>query len=225
MRCETRTPFGRPVVPDVYMMAKGSSAEGTARAPVPDGVCAVRSSKASRETTVAHCRAAPQAEMAGTRSGSATMTRGSACESTYARLSPRAWVLTGTQIAPARAMASIRASAVSLLRSMSATRSPVSTPLACSHAAQGRRACIERAEGQIPSARPAQKRGRGVAAAWRTKGVRKPSSVAGRSRAGDASAACGMSAGPSGLALRRVARLAPRCPLGEEHAHGGLRLA
>mgnify|MGYP003694412777 CR=1 FL=1 len=25
MRCETSTPFGRPVVPEVYMMAKGAS--------------------------------------------------------------------------------------------------------------------------------------------------------------------------------------------------------
>ncbi len=30
IRCETRTPFGRPVVPDVYMTANVSSAAGVA---------------------------------------------------------------------------------------------------------------------------------------------------------------------------------------------------
>jgi hypothetical protein len=75
MRCETSTPFGRPVVPEVYMMAKGSSTATGAAAESEAGAARAEGS-APASTTPAERRSAPQPPIAGIKSGSATTMRG-----------------------------------------------------------------------------------------------------------------------------------------------------
>ena len=56
MRCETSTPFGRPVVPDVYMTAKVSSAAGAGS--FQDGAARRRASATATTSPVAKICAA-----------------------------------------------------------------------------------------------------------------------------------------------------------------------
>ena len=76
MRCETSTPFGRPVVPDVYMMANGASAATDCSGGARSGRLLGRRGNAPASTVIADRRSAPQAAMTGIRSGSATTMRG-----------------------------------------------------------------------------------------------------------------------------------------------------
>ena len=94
----TTAPFGSPVVPLVYMIAKGSSAPG----PSPGG-SAEAPSNADSYSSPKHSRQ-PGAG-ASAYSGPSTMPLTSACASSAARSSSSSRKLSGTAIAPRLASA------------------------------------------------------------------------------------------------------------------------
>ena len=214
MRCETSTPFGRPVVPEVYMMAKGASRRRTRR-PGSQRVALLgrRRQAPARRHRCAPQIAAPQAEMAGSRSVSATMRRGSACAQNVGQIVADGLGVDGNpNRSPCARSRTSGQSAVSPLRSISATRSPGLTPLARSQAAEPRRGRVERAKGQRLRADPREQALRRSRCMARRRASTKPSSVSGsqvltsrRTRRHEAAQALPCA---SARALRRAARSA-----------------
>ena len=127
-RCVVSTPFGTPVVPDVYSCSTTSC--GPAGTPGSTGSCAASSCSYSSPTTTVPCSAY---------SGPAIANEGCASCSTAFSSGRASRQLTGTATAPSLAAAKSSSITSGAVRSTYATREPDPTPCA-------RSACASRLE-------------------------------------------------------------------------------